>query len=389
MNTAQYGVLTLLKSAVTQQAQPLPEGFSIEEAVIQSKSHHIATAIYEGALLCGVDPAQPVMRNLFLKTCKAVQISEMQMRDVERLRQTFDENGIDYMPLKGCVLKALYPRPELRMMGDADILIRMEQYDKIRPLMQSLRFEEKYESDHELVWQSEGLFLELHKYLIPTYNEDFYAYFGEGWDRATVQSGTCYAMSAEDTMVFLFTHFAKHYRDGGIGCRHVLDLWVYLRAHPEMDEAYVAQQLQELKLLTFYRNIRKLIAHWFDGAPADETTEFISDFVFSGGSWGTTASKRTSQILRTENRSRFGFSGKLAYLWDVAFPSAGKMKERYTILKKCPFLLPLMWLWRLFYKLLFRKRSLQWHKQRVNAVSGDMVDERRQALQAVGLDSDF
>lgn len=38
----------------------------------------------------------------------------------------FDAGGIDYMPLKGSILKDLYPRHEMRMMGDADILIRME-----------------------------------------------------------------------------------------------------------------------------------------------------------------------------------------------------------------------------------------------------------------------
>ena len=46
------------------------------------------------------------------------------------------------MPLKGCNMKALYPSPELRVMGDADILIRVEQYDRIRPIIQSLGFEE-------------------------------------------------------------------------------------------------------------------------------------------------------------------------------------------------------------------------------------------------------
>ena len=35
-----------------------------------------------------------------------------------------DENGIDYMPLKGACLKLIYPQPELRLMGDADILIK-------------------------------------------------------------------------------------------------------------------------------------------------------------------------------------------------------------------------------------------------------------------------
>ena len=37
-------------------------------------------------------------------------------------------------------MKALYPAPELRVMGDADVLIRLEQYEKIVPLMEKMGF---------------------------------------------------------------------------------------------------------------------------------------------------------------------------------------------------------------------------------------------------------
>ena len=39
-----------------------------------------------------------------------------------------EENGIDYLPLKGYNLKKLYPKPELRTMGDADVLIRLADF---------------------------------------------------------------------------------------------------------------------------------------------------------------------------------------------------------------------------------------------------------------------
>ena len=221
MNTAQKSVIALMKSALTGQAQPLPESFSMDEVLRCMKYHHIDALIYEGATLCGVDATTPAMRTLFARYCKSVQVSVRQMREVARVFRIFEENGIAYMPLKGCNLKALYPRPELRAMGDADILIRVEQYEKIRPFLQALGFTEESESDHELVWQSDGLYLELHKSLIPLHDKDFYGYFGEGWQLAKQEIGMRYSMTAENELVFLFSHFAKHYRDGGIGCRYV------------------------------------------------------------------------------------------------------------------------------------------------------------------------
>ena len=55
-----------------------------------------------------------------------------------------------------------------------DILIRPEQYDRIVPILEQLNFREKNETDHELVWIHDDLYLELHKRLIPSYNKDFY-----------------------------------------------------------------------------------------------------------------------------------------------------------------------------------------------------------------------
>jgi hypothetical protein len=253
MNVTQRGVIALMKSAVLQKPQALPEGFEIREAMPLIRRHHIAALAYDGAERCGLTRKDPAVAKLFQAYCSSLLVSEGQMREITRIFRAFEEAGIDYLPLKGCNMKTLYPKPELRTMGDADILIRMGQYERIVPVMESLGFVHKYESDHELVWENRGLNVELHKYLIPTYNRDLYAYFGDGWQLAVSGGGSRWDMTAEDTFVFLFTHFAKHYRDGGIGCRHVLDLWVYLRANPELNMEHVRSVLDRLSLLAFMK----------------------------------------------------------------------------------------------------------------------------------------
>ena len=170
---------------------------------------------------------------------------------LDKVFAAFDEHHIDYLPLKGVLLKHIYPKAEMRSMGDADVLIRVDQYDRIKPLMPPLGFAEVTESDHELIWQSEVLHLELHKRLVPSYHEAEFAYFGDGWDRAVKLQGCRYDMKPEDEYVFLFAHFAKHYVDGGIGIRHALDLWVYRRTNPDLDNAYIQTELKKLKLERF------------------------------------------------------------------------------------------------------------------------------------------
>ncbi len=390
MNTMQLGVAALLKSAVTQQPVALPEGFDLTAAYEQLKRHHMAPLLYEGAVLCGIPGNLPVMRKLFTAYCRALLISEGQLRQIKRLFAAFEENGIAYMPLKGTNMKSQYPKPELRTMGDADILIRMEQYERIVPIMKSLGFEAGVESDHELHWHHKELFLELHKRVIPSYNKDFYPYFGDGWTRAVAANGHRYTMTPEDEMVYLFTHFAKHYRDGGIGCRHLLDLWVYLRSHGELDEDKVRLELDKLQLGQFYDNIRQVIAVWFEDAPADERTDFITAFLFASGSWGEAEAHQLSAALR-DNGGRSANRSRLIYLHRVLFPSVKTLQYKYTFLQKAPWLLPLVWIVRPFYKLLNKRerKSLQAHRRNLQLRKAKNVKTHNQALAYVGLGFHF
>ena len=161
------------------------------------------------------------------------------------------------MPLKGCIMKAYYPKQELRLMGDADILIRVEQYDKVSSIMKELGFEEREKSDQDYTWHSAFLRVELHKHLMPLGARSFYSYFGDGWVRAHKQKNTRYEMLPEDFFLFIFAHFAKHYRLAGIGCRHVVDLWVFFKSVGLHNNEYVEKELKKLNLFEFFHKLGK------------------------------------------------------------------------------------------------------------------------------------
>ena len=389
MDLTQRGILLLLKSAITQQPQELPEGFDMEAAYPLIRQHHMAALCYDGAVRCGVPRQHPVMQEMFRCYCKMLAVSEGQMRQISRIYAAFDANGIDYMPLKGCNMKALYPKPELRTMGDADILIRVEQYDQIVPVMESIGFTYVKESDPELVWKSPALHLELHKRLFAPHNKDFYTYFGEGWNRASRVAGTRYAMTAEDTYIYLLTHFAKHYRDGGIGCRHVVDLWVYRMAHPGMDEAYIGAELEKLWLREFHEHICRMIDAWFREKQMDEWTDVLTAYIFSSGSWGSNEERMLARVVKQSKHSALGFSGRLMYLWGLLFPSRKNMRQIYPVLEKAPFLLPVFWLIRPVHKMLFNGGKVKKYGKNLKQMSKENLDARQEMLRYVGLDYNF
>ncbi len=389
MDNIQTGVVTLIRAALTGEHHTLPAGFNFEEAVRIGSRHGILTMLYYGALNCDIEGDHPLLGKLFQSVCKSIMISERQMYEIRNIFAAFDEKGIEYMPLKGTLIKEMYPKPEMRSMGDADILIKVDQYDAIKPIMESLGFAEKLESDHELIWQKPSAYIELHKRLIPSYNKDYYAYYGDGWKLAKRCDGTRYSMTDEDQMIYLFTHFAKHYRDAGIGIRHFVDLWVYRKNKPALDEEYLKQELTKLSLYEFYVNIMDTLAAWFDNKPATDITDFITAIIFNSGVYGTNEARILSKAVISSKSTGSAKGIKARSFWEVVFLPYDGMCVKYPFLKKWPILLPVMWIYRIITSLLFRRKNIKAQQQRISKMSKENITGHQNALNYVGLDFNF
>ena len=386
MNITQQGIVTLLKSAVTGEKFPLPEGFSLEEACELIKKQGLITLAYEGAILCGIARNHPAMEDLFRSYCSVFLRCERQTAKVNALLGEFEKAGIDHLPFKGCVMKQLYPKPELRVMGDADILIRLEQYENIKPILRSLDFVLETESDCELIWTHPDLYLELHQCMVQPAHRDYYAYFGDGWSRAVRMDGHRYGFTREDMYIYLFMHFTKHYRSGGIGCRHVVDLWMYRQANPSMDQDYVDAELEKLQLRQFHENCVRLLDTWFGSGQPDAVTEFISKRIFSGGSWGNPKDYHVFVELTKLKKPDRVKNSRLQYMIHLVFPPLRQMQKKYPILNRFPFLLPAAWVVRGMSVLLHNRKKLDAAVKTGSMISDDALNSHQEALRMVGLE---
>ena len=389
MNQVYADFLQLLKSAI----QNIPIS-SIDQShfdtwVHIANKHRITTLFYYGVVHSGLfSPSDPRLKPLFHAACGDLLVHERQFSELARITAAFDANGIDYMIVKGPNLKAIYPKPEMRPMSDIDILIRTEQYAQIQLVMSGLGFEEKLESNHEFVWVNGKCHVELHKFLIPSYNPDYFSYYGNGWRLAKKTEGTRYVLSDEDAFIYLFTHFAKHYRDSGIGLRHVIDLWVCRCHTPQLNEAYIQEELKKLQLDTFYANMMDTLRVWFDGAPATPVTDFITEFIFKNGVYGTRHSQLLSSALREKKVSKTAKGLRLRRVWKIIFLPFPAMCERYPVLSRWPILLPFVWLWHLLRRL-FSVEKMKRYGREMALINNKNVSEYENALHYVGLDFNF
>ena len=389
MQELQRGALDLVKACLTQEKANIGSEFDWDAAYEIGHNHGILPMLYYGVVQSDIQcPAE--MRNaLRLETIKSAMLDQNQSREVEQIERSFQAQEIDYLLLKGAVMKQRYLHSEVRTMGDADILIREEQYARIRPIMQELGFTEILESDHELVWDKPGsLHLELHKRLIPSYNKDYYAYFGDGWKLAHRTESSRYEMCAEDEFIYLFTHYAKHYRDGGVGIRQVADLFVFMQTSPELDYQYIDAELRKLRLYAFYKNTMATIAAWFEDGEETAMTDYLTDSIFSSGVFGTEEKHALSGGVKDALNVK-----PEAVKWhrrkDLIFPSAEALAKMYPILRKCKLVLPFVWVHRWIKVLLFRRQNIRKNFANVDRLTAENIMNRKAELNYVGLSFNF
>ncbi len=389
MDELQRDILKVIKGALKDAPETLSPDFSLQEAAKLASKHQIMPIFYYGASACGFSQDHPIMQKLFLNVCKDIAVSTQQIHSLGRLFSAFDQEKIDYMPLKGTLLKKLYPKSEMRLMGDVDILIKPEQYDKIAPIMKSLNYSLGVESDHEIVWKKPMVFIELHKRLIPSYNKDYYSYFGDGWRLAKLCECTRFSMTDEDQMIYLFTHFAKHYRDSGIGIKHMLDLWIFRNSRDKLDEVYITEELKKLQLLEFYQNIVDTLKVWFENGEPNERTELITSIIFNSGVYGTyEASLLSDAFKKTKFEDESGEFRKKK-LFRAIFLPYKNMCEKYPFLEKAAVLLPFMWVVRIIGIVLFKRETIVKHTEDYKTTSSEQIADYGKALNFVGLDFNF
>ena len=142
MDATQKGIATLIKSAITSKSYTLPDGFDMDAAYEIIKRHHIVTLAYVGAVCCGISKELLPMQYMFRRYFNEIEQSDRQQKEARKFCAALEEQGIDYMCLKGINMKDFYPAPELRKMGDVDILVREADYSKVEKILETFGYEQ-------------------------------------------------------------------------------------------------------------------------------------------------------------------------------------------------------------------------------------------------------
>ncbi len=269
---------------------------------------------------------------------------------LEQVLRTLEKHRIFCLPLKGYLIKYLYPRPDMRLMADLDILFKDEQTEEVKELMLGMGFTLKhFGANHDVYVKEPFINIEMHRRLVAQ-DSPYSGYLKKTWARARLEEGSQYIhrLSWEDFYIYLLIHLAKHFSKGGTGIRSILDIWLYEKHYgPLMDRNYIQRELEEIKLQEFARHMVELGQVWFGQAESNELYDEIADYILASGMYGTGKHGIITAINKNQGHGpRSTGLMKLRYRLKIFFPGLKHMSILYPFLHRLPFLLPVSWVLR-------------------------------------------
>lgn len=281
--------------------------------------------------------------------------------EAQKIYSFLEKEGIWYVPLKGALIKKLYPKYAMREMSDYDILYDSSHARRVYDFMVEKGYQissrvSELELRAVLDFRREPIYhFEFHNRLFQEHigRGRFQRYYENVQDRLIKEEGRARRQfTKEDEYVYMLAHAYKHQEEGGIGIKVLPDIYLFQKAY-SLDAEKVSAELKKLKLLEFEGKLSELTAVIFKDPECIyepdflETHPLLSELLGSGahGDLAGKVEKRVQQLSKQDSSAK---QKKWRYLFWRIFPDYQMMKTYCPIVVKYPALLPVMYVYRIF-----------------------------------------
>lgn len=280
------------------------------------------------------------------------------MGNHSRIHRILTEAGIPYVVLKGIASGSYYPDPMSRSYGDVDFLVGKENIERVSELLESRGFLYLHEHDKHKVYSYKGNIYELHNGVmgIPYSRaeekfDDFFSDIIDGSIPYSYGSSVFNIPSPEHHAVVLLLHKAVHFRNDGVGLRHLCDWAVFVDRMPDdYFEKKMRPVLKRLGLWRFavimtdlcseYLGLRK--CSWAGTTDGDYLKHFMDEVMGSGAFGVKRDPTKTTAVRHAAHRVSYGEHGFLKVFINMLNDSA---KAAFPVTERKPFLLPGAWVY--------------------------------------------
>ena len=254
--------------------------------------------------------------------------------DIDRAQITkrLEQEKIWYMPLKGALLKDIYPRYGMRQMSDNDILFDKTRADDVREIMESLGFKTKDfgHGNHDVYFKQPVSNFEMHHCLFS--QTSLHNYYQNVKDSLIKDDDNNfgYHFSNEDFYIYMLAHEYKHYQHGGTGIRSVVDIYVYLREYADtLDMEYIKAECRKLGIDEFELQSRSLAMDLFNKKKLTDKDKEMLRYIIDSGTYGTIEHSVDNKVSQFGS----GIAAKIRYIFSRLFVPVRKSDPMYAAMR--------------------------------------------------------
>ena len=292
------------------------------------------------------------------------------------------EKNIKILVFKGIIFRNMYNNPDDRISSDEDILIKKEDYEKVKEFFLSEGFE-FIDKGEECAYfsKSTGLCIEVSTSLF-SHESKAYGHLNKLFEdvfeksiKINIDKIDILTLSHEQHLIYIVFHNMKHFLTGGFGIRQVADFSKYIETYGEyINWEKFWSDLKDLNYDTFALNLIEISLKYL-GFNDDKITypdnitsfdelknsqkyyinsESLINDILDAGVFGASTMDRKHTALMTLDAVE---DKKKSNRLKAVFPNVNYLKDNYTYLQKYPILLPVAWVQRILSYLKKNKTS--------------------------------
>lgn len=318
-------------------------------------------------------------QNLRSRTLAFILRNEQINRLQDEVLLLLEENGIPCAILKGNSVALCYPRPELRALGDIDILVSPDSYQTACALLSRSGFTSLNEHVFHMSFQKNRICVELHQAVSRFPDTSLAQATMHMMDSALIsavsgriENHVFPVLRIEHQLIALLAHMERHMSSGGIGLRQLCDWAVTVHHYREEITEEVLAVLKECGLLQFAKILTKTCmmyldlphVQWADSASVKYATMMFTE-IMTGSNISNVDNERilSVSIIRNSRESNQSLLiGSIAKLNQ-------KARLDFPFIRWCPLVLPFFWLYYLIRRSIRIQQGEQAHASIRNALN--------------------
>ena len=364
--------LSLLKSSLKNEKYD-GEKIDFEDLLYiykMSEIHHVVPMIYNAAY--NEDFSKECDANfqaMFKSSAFRYIFSQIQRTNhFLEVYKKLSEKNIKILVFKGIIFRNMYNNPDDRISSDEDILIKKEDYEKVKEFFLSEGFE-FIDKGEECAYfsKSTGLCIEVSTSLF-SHESKAYGHLNKLFEdvfeksiKINIDKIDILTLSHEQHLIYIVFHNMKHFLTGGFGIRQVADFSKYIETYGEyINWEKFWSDLKDLNYDTFALNLIEISLKYL-GFNNDKITypdnitsfdelknsqkyyinsESLINDILDAGVFGASTMDRKHTALMTLDAVE---DKKKSNRLKAVFPNVNYLKDNYTYLQKYPILLPVAW----------------------------------------------